>query len=152
MGNTESLHLKYSLGRRSYTNSSKNSISGAPVSQADVRHSTFDSLCLGRTSQCLAVVSRIYHNDSRSLRASTLSSIYVSPYNHNQHNHTFTVYAIRENVFFGTQPQTCSINQTTRCDIEPGLLTASSSHQANASNKWDDEPNPAGLEEEGNSC
>ncbi|KAG5388444.1 hypothetical protein IGI04_029985 [Brassica rapa subsp. trilocularis] len=101
---------------------------------------------------CLAVVSRIYHNDSRSLRASTLSSIYVSPYNHNQHNHTFTVYAIRENVFFGTQPQTCSINQTTRCDIEPGLLTASSSHQANASNKWDDEPNPAGLEEEGNSC
>ncbi|KAG5388445.1 hypothetical protein IGI04_029986 [Brassica rapa subsp. trilocularis] len=50
MGNTESLHLKYSLGRRSYTNSSKNSISGAPVSQADVRHSTFDSLCLGRTS------------------------------------------------------------------------------------------------------
>ncbi|WZY87245.1 hypothetical protein YC2023_033629 [Brassica napus] len=54
MGNTESLHLKYSLGRRSYTNSSKNSISGAPVSQADVRHSTFDSLCLGRTSQFVA--------------------------------------------------------------------------------------------------
>ncbi|CAF2134056.1 unnamed protein product [Brassica rapa subsp. trilocularis] len=109
-------------------------------------------LCFLQHHRCLAVVSRIYHNDSRSLRASTLSSIYVSPYNHNQHNHTFTVYAIRENVFFGTQPQTCSINQTTRCDIEPGLLTASSSHQANASNKWDDEPNPAGLEEEGNSC
>lgn len=73
--------------------------------------------------------------------------IAASPYNHIQHNHTFTIYAIRQNVFFGishkygnlsfkilhifvftlTSPLllrlAASINQATRCDIEAGLLT-----------------------------